>query len=33
MFKGNDFHGLSCLPLISGQFRPKICEIPVTELL
>ena len=23
MFKGNDFHGLSCLPLISEQFNPR----------
>ncbi len=28
MFKDNVFHKLSCLPLISEQFRPQICEIP-----
>ena len=24
------FHGLSCLPIISEQFRAKFCELPVT---
>ncbi len=31
MFKYAVFHGFSCLPLISEQFRPKIHIIPVTQ--
>ena len=30
MFKDDVFHGLSCLPIISEQFRPKIRKITVT---